>query len=1085
MKTKTTAIALCAIMFSVAFAALFVTSVGPPAEPDALEAHYGPINNGYPSTPVVGNISGDELPEIIFSSVNPQTLSSSGGSGRLNVIRKHANDTVELVWSKDLGGAPYAPAIGDLNNDGIAEIVVFVWDGTGRVYAIEPNGSILWVRIVNARYSYEYWTNHAPAIGKVNDDSYPDVVVALSRSTTTNNLKVLSGLDGSLIWEKPAGGDDGAGYNKVSVLDLDDDANNEVICAFGGSRSGRLSVYRNNGTLWWTGTGTDFAVADLELDGYPEIITVQGFRSASNGVFVYRYNGTLKWMYNLSVFNSGPAVSDLDLDGYPEIAVGTRESVSGGLNGRVLALNGDGSVLWNSGYLGVGEWDNPDLTNTDLNGDGSPEVTVISDDIAALVLDGMTGNVTWNSNIDIDENEHSPVIADVDLDDHAEIVVPSGNGYSGGGADYNRELLILGNDDTWVECRPVWNQMAYYFTNVRSDLSITNDYQPWKTHNTWRTQLPEFNDPPVANAGPDQTVYEGDTVQFNGTGSYDPDPKVDMVFVVDTSPSMPDEWNILSRTLPAIEQSLEDEGFDLRFRVYGLDHGNTYNSSIMDGWMDYGIRIQPNGSTRLTDCLRNPLISNPHGHNVNTANPSPCLLIPNQTCDSHSTHVSEGWAQGAAYVAVHHYWRAGALRIVSPIGDSAPWHQHRDGVSGSGPSSDPYVWPQDWDTINGTAIIANENKVLMFPMYDEACDPDGPNGSATGPIQDLFISLGAQTNGTAYEIDDEESFIDDVTQLIKDSILTYTWDFDANVDSDSDGNPTNDVDATGPMPTHVYGDDGDGTDGNYTVTLTVMDFSGLTDTDTCVITVLNVDPDVSIESATMDVEIKLRVAGSKWSNVGLTLYEGNSSVGYLEVERWPGNPDNNPTYVNPALPTTLDMTKTYRAVVTYDPYPDSGDEINGDQGNNGKDKKDNAGNPVWVIIKFPNGSEEKVHHTFNTQQSMIRDSDHWNHVEPWEVDISALLIGHPFEVTSDVSDPGSDDETITYTYGTQTVSKKYYNNAPTNTPDPYPSPEVNPVVLSDTTTLIYEGSGTLTLTVKDDDNFRLSTAGSSDSITIG
>ncbi|MFQ5910907.1 MAG: PKD domain-containing protein, partial [Thermoplasmata archaeon] len=31
------------------------------------------------------------------------------------------------------------------------------------------------------------------------------------------------------------------------------------------------------------------------------------------------------------------------------------------------------------------------------------------------------------------------------------------------------------------------------------------------------------NQPPVADAGPDQTVNEGDTVQFNGTGSYDPD----------------------------------------------------------------------------------------------------------------------------------------------------------------------------------------------------------------------------------------------------------------------------------------------------------------------------------------------------------------------------------------------------------------------------------------------------------------------------------------------------------------------------------------------------------------------------------
>ena len=31
--------------------------------------------------------------------------------------------------------------------------------------------------------------------------------------------------------------------------------------------------------------------------------------------------------------------------------------------------------------------------------------------------------------------------------------------------------------------------------------------------------------PPISNAGPDQTVNEGDIVVLNGTGSFDPDGK--------------------------------------------------------------------------------------------------------------------------------------------------------------------------------------------------------------------------------------------------------------------------------------------------------------------------------------------------------------------------------------------------------------------------------------------------------------------------------------------------------------------------------------------------------------------------------
>jgi hypothetical protein len=154
-------------------------------------------------------------------------------------------------------------------------------------------------------------------------------------------------------------------------------------------------------------------------------------------------------------------------------------------------------------------------------------------------------------------------------------------------------------------------------------------------------------------------------------------------------------------------------------------------------------------------------------------------------------------------------------------------------------------------------------------------------------------------------------------------------------------------------------------------------------------------------------------------------------------------------------------------VVTYDPYPDNGDEIMGDQPNNGKDKKDNAGNPVWLVIRFGDGSETRIHHTFNTEQSMIKDSGHPKHIEPWDVDIMPFLVGHFFEVTSHVTDPGSDDEYLTYTYNSQIVNITYLINPPN--PDPYPSPEVNPVDIYDTSILVYEGAGSFDLTAVDDD----------------
>jgi predicted GH43/DUF377 family glycosyl hydrolase len=203
-------------------------------------------------------------------------------------------------------------------------------------------------------------------------------------------------------------------------------------------------------------------------------------------------------------------------------------------------------------------------------------------------------------------------------------------------------------------------------------------------------------------------------------------------------------------------------------------------------------------------------------------------------------------------------------------------------------------------------------------------------------------------------------------------ITSYEWDFDSDGIFDYQETPYSAPDGTfDGKTTHIYGDNGD-----FVATLRVTDETNQTDTDTCNITVLNVDPTTDMESPTMDVEISLRMAGSKWSNAEMTLYEEDQAIGFLEVERWPGNPDNNPTNGDPVIPVSLDLTKNYSAIVTYDPYPDSGDAIRGDQPNNGKDKQNNAGNPVWVVVRFPNGSEERAHHTFNTQQSKKRGSTH-------------------------------------------------------------------------------------------------------------
>jgi hypothetical protein len=314
-------------------------------------------------------------------------------------------------------------------------------------------------------------------------------------------------------------------------------------------------------------------------------------------------------------------------------------------------------------------------------------------------------------------------------------------------------------------------------------------------------------------------------------------------------------------------------------------------------------------------------------------------------------------------------------------------------------------------------------------------------------------------------------------------IISYTWDFNVELDSDGDGNPGNDTDAVDPIVTYTWDDDFE-----VRVKLTVIDDGGLTNDTYQQVTVLNVDPEIDFEGAFIEIELCLRVAGKKWHHVELkvvTNYDAENEtwdeeIGVLEVERWPGDPDENPTSEDSIL-VRIDISSqdTYTVIITYSPFKN---DCYTNMGNKPIREQLRGANPVWLIAKFPDGTECKKHHAFNVQQSIKKDSGHLNHVEPWEVDLGDHFIGLPFEIISHIIDPGSDDHYLTYTYGSQKVNITYLNNPPN--PDLYPSPEINPRNIMDTTTLIYEGPGAVTLIAKDDDNIRLGIGQGTDFIDV-
>ncbi|UCG69172.1 MAG: SBBP repeat-containing protein, partial [Thermoplasmata archaeon] len=249
---------------------------------------------------------------------------------------------------------------------------------------------------------------------------------------------------------------------------------------------------------------------------------------------------------------------------------------------------------------------------------------------------------------------------------------------------------------------------------------------------------------------------------------------------------------------------------------------------------------------------------------------------------------------------------------------------------------------------------------------------------------------------------------------------------------------------------HTYGDDGE-----YDITLTIEDDDGGSTTYITNITVNNVAPTIESIEAYLHVNFTLRVAGEKWHSVNITLYEDDAEIWSAGVTRQPGSPDEQAATLSGY---SINFGCTYRAVVDYLP---NDPRVNGNIW---------GGNPVWIILEFQDGTSERLHHTFNVRQADW-DSDHWNHIDPWEVDLTGIIYRHNITFEATASDPGSDDLIFDWDFGDGGIAGPniYFNDG--LGPDPFPSPEVNPMNVTDTVTHAYSAPGnyTVTLTVTDDD----------------
>jgi VCBS repeat protein len=434
--------------------------------------------------PLVGNFTDDDangsidlcdVPDILVTA----TVTNNPATAVL-VLLDGATGTEHATFPGQFSNA-MTPAIGDIDGDGLLEVIARDWPD-GRLVALENDGTPKWQSDYLDFATPYYPGSYCSAISLYDLEGDGHVEILVGFSVFDENGTFLWGEDYDTAWF--------GNYQcpTPTAADLDGDGVLEVI--FG------HEAFRADGTLLWSTPGPPghAAVANFDADLEPEIL----FTNA-NGITLIQADGTITFG---PVRPTDPdpfdrcwgkpiTVHDFDADGKPEAAIGTCTDYSMYEIGATATPQWTASVQDLSG-LATG-------TSFDFLGDGVADA-IYEDETQIYVYEGNTGSLEMSQPRPSGTLVEYPVVADVDNDGSADIVVVANNHPQG---TMSPSLFVYGDaKGRWVPTRRIWNQHAYHVTNVREDGTIPKVMKKsWLRNNTFRanSQVGELGDcaPPI------------------------------------------------------------------------------------------------------------------------------------------------------------------------------------------------------------------------------------------------------------------------------------------------------------------------------------------------------------------------------------------------------------------------------------------------------------------------------------------------------------------------------------------------------------------------------------------------------------
>ena len=415
------------------------------------------------SSAVVARLRPGDPPTVITQDALEDLVafrpSSATGTGK--VLWTHPGRGGTMGSDSSNGQYGYdGPLLASLAGDGTLQAIAATRgpSGLARVTAIQPDGTDLWSADL-ARFPGAPPAWNQPGVtllfaGRFRSPDHEDVLAATRRGAEgSEELNLLDGLSGQLVWNDPNGNTPGSSYNQR------------------GAGEGQMAIYD------WNGDGLDEMVNEQT-----DVFWVKdgNDKNLIDGVFAYDKRAVFG---NLPVYYGVPAVADFLNNGTDTILYGASTYMLGLLSPQATAiwqggfeagtpaflqgiadLDGDGTLslvnagvgnngqstlsvmragtgktLWSIPLPGCGQFlSNQNWTGNaptpvtvgDINGDGRDEAVFACGTRIYVVganPGNLSGRILWT--LDLGTMLDTPVLADAEGNGQLEIVVVGSNGY--------------------------------------------------------------------------------------------------------------------------------------------------------------------------------------------------------------------------------------------------------------------------------------------------------------------------------------------------------------------------------------------------------------------------------------------------------------------------------------------------------------------------------------------------------------------------------------------------------------------------------------------------------------------------------